>query len=880
MKRRKYLSIFLILLGSFFVFSKESFAKVVISEINTGLSSATDEYVELYNFSSTSVNMSGWALQKIASTGSASYLVSSFAGVIINPFSYFLIAHPDYTPLNGASADKNYTNTSNNLSADKNGVVLFNQGNIEDVLLWGEVSTTYSCGTNIDKPEAGKSLVRRPDNDNGNGEDTDNCSVDFFAADPSPQNSASPVRPLVTMASSSETSSTADTQSPSSTNSVASSSIFDYSLWTNIKINEFVSDPEIDNEWVELFNNATGSIDVAGGFLCDSRNTTSTCKSTSGTVPGNGWLKIDLLTDSYLNNGGDSVILKNPLGEIIDQIVYTGSKIPAKGQALARNQDGVDTDSDADWQITTQPTPGMQNNIVSPVVSHSGSSSGGGSAGSNSTSNVVVVTSSKKIVTSTKPAVIKEKFVGLKWKISYNVRLRQNAISSFDASKTLDPRGGRINYMWDFGDDIVPGSNVQYTFASSGIHEVVVHATSTAGTVDSKKITIMVYPATTTVGSGIIFNKVLPRATGDEDEYIELKNISDQTINMSNWKLVYKNDVYEIPTSTSVAANDYLIFYQTISGFTLNNTEGELLLLNADNILMDTVEYNKAPEGAAYIFDGQGWVWDLPTSSGKVLGIKISNSTSKKSSAKLLTNIATVRTGQKGDYAKITGVVSVLPGVFGSQYFYLNNESNGVQIYQSKKDFPPLAVGDMVRVQGTVSEANGIKRVNAKNSQSVDILSIDNIVTSTELNLDELDDSRAGALVQIEGEITSLKSNFMYVDNGQDEIKIYFKQGAKLDKQKLKVGEKVDVTGILEKTAAEWQVWPRSSDDLAYLGMASDTLGAATDKNSDGVAEKYLTATAGGVTTLILAFLARARGAMLLGGIKKVIAKLIKKEIV
>ena len=110
-----------------------------------------------------------------------------------------------------------------------------------------------------------------------------------------------------------------------------------------------------------------------------------------------------------------------------------------------------------------------------------------------------------------------------------------------------------------------------------------------------------------------------------------------------------------------------------------------------------------------------------------------------------------------------------MPGVFGDQYFYLTDGSAGIQIYQNKKTFPPLAVGDMAQVYGTISEANGIKRINVKSKDDVDILSIDNFVTSAELNVDEIDESLAGGLVNFQGEITEIKSNFMYVDNGNGE---------------------------------------------------------------------------------------------------------------
>lgn len=611
-----------------------------------------------------------------------------------------------------------------------------------------------------------------------------------------------------------------------------------------IKINEFVSDSESGNEWVELYNTGSANLDLVNAVICDSRNTTSTCKKVVGVIGPNSWFVFDLGTRSFLNNGGDSVIFKDAAGNIVDRIDYADELTPDNGQSLARKADGVDTNSENDWVVTDNLTMGAAN-IILDDTSVSNSS-----------------TPAKKTV------LTKEKFIGLKWKIKYNLRLRQYEEGEFDASKTIDLRGGRIQYSWDIGGQNIDGANIKFAFTTSGKQEVIVRATSTAGTVDVKKISVMVYPATEAVGSGIIFSELMPRAGNDEEEYIQLKNISAEPVNMSNWKVVYKDDAFNIPSSTFLSANDYLTFYKTITGFTLNNTGGELLLLNQENILIDEMEYGKADEDAVYVFDNGEWKWELPKTTVKIEIAKTSTST-KKSSGRFYTNITDARAGQKGDWARIKGVVAVLPGVFGSQYFYLTDGAAGMQIYQSKKDFPPLEVGDLVEIYGTISEANGIKRINIKNKDNVDILSIDNMVSSTELNMDEIDESLAGGLVRTEGEITEIKSSFMYVDNGSGEMVVYFKQGSKIDKRKFTEGENVRVTGVLEQTKTGWQIWPRSNSDIESLGPSEDLLKKQTASTGGDTTEKYLTATAGGVTTLILAFLARARGLMLLGGIKK-----------
>ncbi len=829
---KKFVAAFgILLLGSFFISNQVFSANtdIIINEIGA-YATSTHEWIEIWNKGSEPVDLTGWKFWENntnhgLSVSSTDAVVSAGEyAVIVQDANQFILDYPFFA---GSIFDSSWS------SLDESG---------EKIGLKKDASENFiEQFTYVSAPDY--SLQRR-----------DSLLADYTSAnwaEHASGNTAGAINIFADIVLEQNTTSTSSTPPVS---------------FLSVKINEFVSDPETGNEWVELYNASSDSLDLAGGLICDSRNTTSTCKIISGVISANGWLKIDLQIDSYLNNTGDAVILKNLNGDIADEIVYDADSVPAKGQSLARNVDGS-----GDWHITTQITPGAANTIVAPVVPQSQSGSGGGGSSP--------VISSKKSTT-TKVATSKEKFIGLKWKVKYDLRLRQYEDGVFDASKTIDPRGGRIEYSWDLGDQIIFGANIKFAFATSGTHVVIVRATSTAGTVDEKKITIMVYPATEIAGSGIIFSELLPRASTAEDEYIQLKNISDHAVNMSNWKIVYKNDIYEIPTSTFLAANDYLTFYKTITGFTLNNSGAELLLLNQENILIDQVEYGKADEDAVYMFDGEKWNWEMPTTSAKTAVAKI-NTTSKKFSGRFFTNIMAARAGQKGDWARIKGVVAVLPGIFGSQYFYLTDGNAGIQIYQNKKDFPPLEGGDLAQVYGKISEANGIKRINIKSKDDIDILSIGNEVTSTELNVDEIDESLAGGLVRTEGEITEIKSNLMYVDNGAGEAVVYFKRGAKIDKSRFQEGENVRVTGVLEQTKNGWQIWPRSQDDIESLGPSADLLKKQAINTGGDATEKYLTATAGGVTTLILAFLARARGLMVLSGVKRLgmlAAGFIKKD--
>ena len=544
---------------------------------------------------------------------------------------------------------------------------------------------------------------------------------------------------------------------------------------TPVKINEFVSDPESGNEWVELYNTGSANLDLVGAMICDSRNSTSTCKKIVGTVGPNSWFVFDLGTRSFLNNGCDSVILKNSLGVVMDRIDYADDLAPDKGQSLARETDGVDTDSEDDWIVTNEITAG-----------------------------------------------------------------RANVIDEQDRSSNIAPKV----------------------------------SSSTVFSADESD-----FPAE------IIISEILPNPKGDDSgEFIEIKNNSLVQANLSGWFFKNKEKKYIFPDDTIIFPGSFIVFYKTATKISIVNTMGKIELYNKVNEQMDLVKYENPPEGKSYALVNGEWEWTNPTpgkeNESAVAEAVIAGKTSGAKVYKFVNSIEAARQASKGTWATVKGVVAVLPGVFGSQYFYLTNGTAGIQIYQNKKDFPELVVGDEAQISGTVSEANGIKRINIKSKNSVDILSVGRTVTNTELNLDEIDESLAGGLVNFAGEITEIKSNLMYMDNGAGEAVIYFKQGAKINKSRFQEGENARVTGILEQTKSGWQIWPRSNDDLESLGPSADLLKKQASGASGDATEKYLTATAGGITTLILAFLARARGLVMLGGIKKVVGlagKFIRK---
>lgn len=182
---------------------------LVISQVQTAGAAAADEFIELYNPTSSSVSLTGWSIQ-YRSGASATFNKQNFtAGKSVAAHGYFLIANSSGTF--AASADQTYSNATIAMSAAATGgtVFLVNdqttlstglESTIVDKVGFGTGGTVFAEGSAIaTAPSASNSIVRLPNTSAGNGTDTDNNSVDFTSLTPSnARNTSSTPTPEIT----------------------------------------------------------------------------------------------------------------------------------------------------------------------------------------------------------------------------------------------------------------------------------------------------------------------------------------------------------------------------------------------------------------------------------------------------------------------------------------------------------------------------------------------------------------------------------------------------------------------------------------------------------------------------------------------------------
>ncbi|MBU4455697.1 hypothetical protein KJ586_04275, partial [Patescibacteria group bacterium] len=258
-------------------------------------------------------------------------------------------------------------------------------------------------------------------------------------------------------------------------------------------------------------------------------------------------------------------------------------------------------------------------------------------------------------------------------------------------------------------------------------------------------------------------------------------------------------------------------------------------LFNDLDEMIDEVEYEATVKGASYA-RGQNnkWFWtniltpgeeniisvnELGIMDYETAGVKTGDKI-KKTGQIIETTLEKINEFEAGDLIKVKGTVAVEPGILGSQYFYIVG-SPGIQVYNYKKEFPGLRVGDYVEVSGELSAGAGEPRLKTKQADDIKILAHREPPAANELTCEKINDDYVGQLARVTGEVTGRKSSIVYLDDGTDEIIVYIKKATGINPASIKEGEKIAVTGLIGRTSSGVRIMPRSADDIVKKDVES-----------------------------------------------------------
>jgi PKD repeat protein/DNA/RNA endonuclease YhcR with UshA esterase domain len=585
-----------------------------------------------------------------------------------------------------------------------------------------------------------------------------------------------------------------------------------YSYNSKILITEVFPNPPGDDshdEFIELYNADKQSINLRGWMLKDEsaknyvlkeckKNTRSLLAvnvlSSTTAMAGNScfldpgqYLVIHRSVSKIaLNNTSDTVKLFQPLeDESSLNIGYSGNK---EGWSYSKKSLDNSIRSDYFWSETV--TPGKQNIIQA-----------------------------------------KNHFPTVDFSWSDTIVVGQPII--FDSSDTYDEDGDVLDFFWDFGDGsknslVAP----EHTYFAPGNYEVKLAVSDGQGTTSREKIialqSTVVLGVSNTADEKIIINEFMPNPDGnDEEEYVELFNPNDWRVSLHDWSLddsAGGSQPYKFSENVWMQPLEYLVVDKNESHLALNNTFDSVRLFNPLNVIMNQVSYEKVVAGKAYQRTKDNfWVWSdgTPGEENIIIASVSANARAARAQTKKVSNprsvVATtlekIKDFEAGDLVSVKGIVAVLPGILGSQFFYIVG-SPGLQIYNYKKDFPVLREGDYIEVSGELSVVNGEMRLKTKTKDNFKIIENRSLPVPEIISGDKLGDEQTGMLVEIAGEITTKNGSLITVDDGSDEIPVYIKAASGIKTARLKVGDNITVSGIVGKTKNGIRVMPRSELDI------------------------------------------------------------------
>ncbi|MFA5157588.1 MAG: lamin tail domain-containing protein [Patescibacteria group bacterium] len=314
----------------------------------------------------------------------------------------------------------------------------------------------------------------------------------------------------------------------------------------------------------------------------------------------------------------------------------------------------------------------------------------------------------------------------------------------------------------------------------------------------------------------IYINELLPQpATGSADEYIELYNSSDVDIDLINWQL----DARTFVVSTIIKAKEYRVFKDSDINIGLTDTGDTTELIDPNGDEKSSISYPSSKRGQSYSLFGNIWQWTVSLTPGAANILTLESEEVTTDIQIIETDIFGAREQPDEVVVSVTGIVTVLPGKLSSQYFYIQDQFLGIQIYNYSKDFPLFNLGDEIRIIGELDTVSGERRIKIASANDIKILSTHPPPEPIEIKIDDIQENCEGKYIEVVGIVSKTSGNTFYV-HGSGEIQIVIRSGTGIKKPKMKVGDKVKIAGILSRFNDSYRILPTKQSDVKIISSS------------------------------------------------------------
>lgn len=575
-------------------------------QITGGTGKTTEDFIEIFNPSDNQANLKGLRLVKRTETGTSDTLIKSWtADTFIPARSFYLWANSGFTDI---SRTPDFT-TSGSISGN-NGIALRlgdnDTGTIIDSISWGTANNGFS-NLSSENPEANMALFRQ---------NLYSAGPTFFISTSSPRNTT-------IQESLPSTTSTPDTTA-SSTPDTASTTPENLSVSSYVKIYRFLPNPsgeDSGNEWVELQNLDETAVNLED-WLIDDKDIGSGPGADafvlSGVISAGEIKRFVIPTGSFaLNNtGGDEVSL------------YFNDKSPAQKAAYtaAAYDDGIFEFRDGQWQAPAQNI--NQNSSGGSLASNSGSSSA-------KSDNVLPAIQFK--INEIFPNPLGDD-AGREWVEIYNPENSTSSLEGYFLANGNSEEWGTSAWLLPKSAKVPPKGflavmlpKTAFALKNSGAEKVKIFSPQ------KQLLDFVIYKdapenqswAKNADGAWewgipsfglpnnqepvlpqIFISEILPRPSGDEPEFVEIKNFSTFTINLEDVVLQIGNKNKTFGARDKISPNGFLAIYEDDLPARLSNNGQTVKLADSFGRPVSETSYGAAQAGMAWASEnGKDFAW-------------------------------------------------------------------------------------------------------------------------------------------------------------------------------------------------------------------------------------------------------------------------------
>ncbi len=329
----------------------------------------------------------------------------------------------------------------------------------------------------------------------------------------------------------------------------------------------------------------------------------------------------------------------------------------------------------------------------------------------------------------------------------------------------------------------------------------------------------------------IVINEIFPNPAGsdDNDEFIELKNIGETTVDLKNWFLKdasgKKYVIGKGVASTTIDIGKILVIKRSESGIALNNTGRETVdLYSPDGKVIAHLEYNeKDTEDRSYSRDEKGnyfWTEKITPDAENIIEVK-----------EFLPPVAVIGADAKeaeiNQWIEFSASESVEPNGAGLKYLWnwgdgktsnremINHRFGAAGEYKVVLTVTSRESGLSSQATSTVFIASKSEETSGASSSSAKKSTVSKTGGIIVLNsLDEIRSLDTGSAVKARGVVA--------VEPGVLGTQIFYLNGAQIysykkDFPNLKPGDFVEVSGEISESGGERRIKIASRSDIKIL---------------------------------------------------------------